>query len=68
MYIVDPTEEMLKSWYACKKVIASYLMIQCKFPVIHKKGEICYFAKTEELQKAIDNMPVLTKIFGAIGM
>jgi hypothetical protein len=62
MYITNPTPELLQKCYKCKKRIADYLIYKWGLPVLTIKDGFYYFVKTNELDAAIREIPVFTKL------
>jgi|WetSurMetagenome_2_1015567.scaffolds.fasta_scaffold148742_3 hypothetical protein len=62
MYIKNPTQEQLDSWYKCKQKIAMFLVYKCSLSSIHRKDEYYYFVKTYQLKQALKQMSLWYKI------
>jgi len=64
MFIVNPEEQDLSKLYSCNGLIATELIYTHKLPLYGKglKGEN-YFAKTDALLKALENLPFWMHIF-----
>lgn len=62
MYILNPTEEQLNSWYKTDKSTGEYLIYKCNYPVIHINGGDYYFVSTTDLIDCIYKLPILVKI------
>jgi len=62
MYIINPTQEQLDSWYKCKEKIAKFLIYKCSLPLVARKGDYFYFVKTEQWKLAIAKLPLWDKI------
>lgn len=59
MYIVNPEILDESKYFVCNGVIAEYLIYEKHLPLFSRKKEMgkWYFAKTDALLKAIDEMP-----------
>jgi len=66
MYITNPTDEQIKKWYGCIKIVADYLIYNWKLSLLARKGIYYYFANTEDLKIALDKMPLGLKILAKI--
>lgn len=44
-------------YYECGKIVGNYL-IKSGIPALSRNNKVMLFAKTDRLQKAIDNMPL----------
>jgi hypothetical protein len=61
LYIIDPTQEQLNSWYKCHPEIAKYFIQH--LPVVHiDKNYYLYFAKTEDWKELHSSLPLWTKV------
>jgi hypothetical protein len=49
--------------YKCSKRIMEYLVYDRKLPIYGLDGDLYYFAETDELKKALKEMPMGLKIF-----
>jgi hypothetical protein len=56
MYILNPNEDQLKSWYCTNDAIIWRYLIK-HIPVIHRKGNKHYFVKTKEWESCMKEMP-----------
>jgi hypothetical protein len=63
MYIINPTSTQLQEWFCCGRRIAEYLQNQCHVPLIHKNKNKYYFVKTEQLNMALEKVPLWMKLF-----
>jgi len=59
MYIKNATKEILDSAYKCNKNIAHYLIYTCGLPILSIVKNQYYFAKTEKLENAVKNLPIV---------
>ena len=66
MFIINPTQEDLDGWYKCNKKTCEYLKYKKHLYPISSFGDNYYFAKTEELDLAIKDMPFWLMIFNKI--
>ena len=62
MFILNPTEEQLNSWYKTDKIVGEYLIYKCNYPVIHINDNNYYFVLTPDLTECIYKLPILIKI------
>ncbi len=60
MYILNPTQDQLVSWFQCRERVAKYL-IKEGLPIISIKDGFYYFVKTDKLQEVLDKMPFWLK-------
>jgi hypothetical protein len=66
MYVLNPEIALEKRIYWVNGIIAEWLIETKKIPILCKKDRLFGFAKTEELNRAILDMPFwlkLSKIF-----
>jgi hypothetical protein len=56
MYIINP--ESIKDKFECKYLVAKYLMIKHKIPILSRKDDIYIFANTKNLRDALDKAPI----------
>jgi len=66
MYILNATQDQLDEWYKANKPTYEYLFYKKYIINISKFGDYYYFAKTEELEKALEEAPFWLKIFNKI--
>jgi hypothetical protein len=62
MYILNADSVSDNKKYCCSRIVASFLIYQKHLPLLSRDGEKWYFAKTEELGKAIKEIPFWMKI------
>ena len=60
MYILNPNQEQLDSWFKCNYQIAKHL--EEKVPIIHVSDGNYYFVKTELWRTAMKELPTWIKI------
>ena len=41
MYIINPTQKQLDSWFSCNKKMGEYLVYKLGAVLIHKNNKIC---------------------------
>ena len=61
MYIKNETE-FLEKKFRCNQRVANHLIYTCGLPVLSIAKKKYYFATTQELRDAIDNLPLLLKL------
>ena len=61
MYILNPNEDLLSSWFRCNQLTADYLTRQL-VPIIHRNGQDFYFAKTKILLDSLNKLPLWLKV------
>ena len=62
MYIVNPEKLDKDTVYICKKAEASWLVLTKRLPLLARKGDDWYFAKSERLTEALKEVPLHIKI------
>lgn len=67
MYVLNPSEAMLNSWYKCKYKEGIYLS-EHGLPMIYKDEKYYYFAKTEKLYSIIKIIPLYIKALFYFGL
>lgn len=60
MYILNPSQDQLNSWFKCKGGLAKYLLE--KVPVIHAKDGFYYFVKSNSWENAMKEIPTWIKV------
>lgn len=54
--------ETIESKFMCNKIVANYLMFECKLPVLGYNKHYFFFANTDKLKECIKKMPLGIKI------
>lgn len=65
MYVINPDPKLLSEWFCCGRRIAKYLLHK-RIPLIHRNGKKFYFAKSEQLNQALREMPLLLKLLESL--
>lgn len=66
MYIINPTQEQLSSWFSCNKKMGEYLIYKLGAVLIHKKKDKYYFVDNSFLKQKLKQVPFYLKILNAI--
>ena len=55
---------IIKNKYECNRIIAEYLIFQCKLPVLSysPKNNTYYFTDNDKLKASLKNMPLFVKL------
>jgi len=57
-YIKNPETIPRERKYGCNKTVANWLIYKRGLPLLGKDGKIWYFAKTKELDCALEEFPL----------
>jgi len=60
MYVINPTEDDLQSWFKCNHIIGKYLL-EKGLPLIHIKNNKYFFVKTELFNEVYKKIPFWMK-------
>jgi hypothetical protein len=60
MYLLNPTQDQLQSWYKCNSKVSDYL-VKHGLPLITIKDGFYYFVKSESFKEIYKNMPLFMK-------
>ena len=57
MYVINPEKIDASKLYKCNRPVANWLIYEKHLPLFSRKDGFFYFARTDELSKAIKEMP-----------
>lgn len=63
MYIINPTQEQLNSWYSCNKKMGEYLIHNLGAALVHKRKNKYYFINSYSFKELLNQVPIYIKIF-----
>ena len=66
MYIINPTQEQLDSWFSCNKRMGEYLIQELGAVVIHRKKNRDYFVNTTSFKEKLKKVPIYIKLFNKL--
>ena len=66
MYIINPTQEQLNSWFSCNKKMGEYLIYKLGAVLIHKNKDKYYFVYNPLLKEKLKQVPFYLKILNNI--
>ena len=58
--------EVFEKKHKCNKYISKYLIEKCGLPLLGSNNGEYYFYKTDELDRCLNEMPILVRILGKI--
>ena len=69
MYVKNPEKFPKEKLFSCNETIANWLIYKGKIPLLAKSkgGKTYYFVKTEELNLALNSLPLLLNIIRKFG-
>jgi len=66
MYIINPTQEQLDSWFSCNKRMGEYLIQELGAIAIHRKKNRDYFVNTVSFKEKLKKVPIYIKLFNKL--
>jgi len=66
MYIINPTQKQLDSWFSCNKKMGEYLIQELGAVAIHRKKNKDYFVNTLSFKEKLNKVPIYIKIFNKL--
>jgi hypothetical protein len=54
--------EVILDKFECNHIVANWLIYKKHLPLLGLKNQVYYFAKTDELKKAMKEMPIYVKM------
>jgi len=66
MYLINPTQEQLDSWFSCNKRMGEYLIQELGAMAIHRKKNKDYFVNTVSFKEKLKKVPIYIKLLNKL--
>jgi len=66
MYLINPTQEQLDSWFSCNKRMGEYLIQELGAIAIHRKKNKDYFVNTVSFKEKLKKVPIYIKLLNKL--
>ena len=66
MYVINPTQEQLDSWFSCNKRMGEYLIQELGAMAIHRKKNKDYFVNTVSFKEKLKKVPIYIKLLNKL--